>query len=166
MSSFQNKVVWITGASSGIGEAIAMAFAKEGAKLVLTARRPEELERVKEQTGLPSHEVLILPMDVTQFDHAQKSADQIISHFGRIDIMVHNAGVSQRSYIQDTSFEVYQQLMNVNFFSSVAITKAVLPYMVKQQSGHFIVVSSVAGKIGTIMRSGYNAAKHALQGFL
>lgn len=165
MNSFQNKLVWITGASSGIGEAIAMAFAKEGAKLVLTARRPEELERVKEQTGLPSQDVFILPMDVTQFDNAQKAADQIISHFGRIDIMVHNAGVSQRSYIQDTSFEVYQQLMNVNFFSTVAITKAVLPYMVKQQSGHFIVISSVAGKIGTIMRSGYNAAKHALQGF-
>jgi short-subunit dehydrogenase len=165
MESFKNKVVWITGASSGIGEAIALAFAKEGAKLVLTARREDELQRVKQLTGLPDQDVLVLPMDVTQFDKAKGAAEQIVAYFQRIDIMVHNAGVSQRSYVNDTDLDVYQRLMDVNFFSTVAITKAVLPYMVQQQSGHFIVISSVAGKIGTIMRSGYNAAKHALQGF-
>lgn len=165
MTNFKNKVVWITGASSGIGEALAMAFAKEGARLVLTARREEELDRVKKQTSLPDSDVLVLPMDVTQLDQAKPAAEKVIAHFERIDIMVHNAGVSQRSYINDTELEVYQNLMNVNFFSTVAITKAVLPYMIAQQSGHFIVMSSVAGKIGTIMRSGYNAAKHALQGF-
>lgn len=165
MESFQDKVVWITGASSGIGEALALAFAKEGAKLVLTARREDELQRVKQLTGLPDQNVLVLPMDVTQFDKAKGAAEQVIAHFQRIDIMVHNAGVSQRSYVTDTDFDVYQKLMNVNFFSTVAITKAILPYMIQQKSGHFIVISSVAGKIGTIMRSGYNAAKHALQGF-
>jgi len=165
MENFQNKVVWITGASSGIGEAITLAFAKEGAKLVLTARRQEELQRVKQLTGLPDSSVLILPMDVTDFDKAQPAAERIINTFGRIDVMVHNAGVSQRSYIVDTDFDVYRKLMDVDFYSTVAITKAVLPYMIKQQSGHFIVISSVAGKIGTIMRSGYNAAKHALHGF-
>lgn len=165
MNSFKDKVVWITGASSGIGEAMAMAFANEGAKLVLTARREEELQRVKIKTGLPDAAVLVLPMDVTQFEKAKPAAEQVISYFGRIDIMVHNAGVSQRSYIKDTDLEVYQMLMNVNFYSTVAITKAILPYMIQQKSGHFIVISSVAGKIGTIMRSGYNAAKHALQGF-
>ncbi|GGN01161.1 oxidoreductase [Dyadobacter beijingensis] len=165
MTNFKDKVVWITGASSGIGEALTMAFAREGAKLVLTARRREELERVKQQTALPARDVLILPMDVTQFDQAKPATDEVIAHFGRIDIMVHNAGVSQRSYINDTDLEVYQSLMNVNFFSTVALTKAVLPHMIARQSGHFIVMSSVAGKIGTIMRSGYNAAKHALQGF-
>ncbi|NIJ53293.1 SDR family oxidoreductase [Dyadobacter arcticus] len=165
MENFKDKVVWITGASSGIGEALAMAFAKEGAKLVLTARRQDELERVKKSTGLPDGSVLILPMDVTEFENAESAATQVISRFERIDIMVHNAGVSQRSYIRDTSLEVYQQLMNVDFFSTVALTKAVLPYMMQQKSGHFIVMSSVAGKIGTIMRSGYNAAKHALHGF-
>lgn len=142
-----------------------MAFAKEGAKLVLTARRREELERVKLQTALPDADVLVLPLDVTQFEHAGPAAEQVIAHFGKIDVMVHNAGVSQRSYIHDTDLEVYQSLMNVNFFSTVALTKAVLPHMIARQSGHFIVMSSVAGKIGTIMRSGYNAAKHALQGF-
>lgn len=165
MTNFKDKVVWITGASSGIGEALAMAFAKEGSRLVLTARRAEELERVKKQTALPDADVLVLPMDVTRFDQAKPAAERLIAHFGRIDIMVHNAGVSQRSYIDDTEMEVYQSLMNVNFFSTVAITKAILPYMIAQKSGHFIVMSSVAGKIGTIMRSGYNAAKHALQGF-
>ncbi|MCE6990221.1 SDR family oxidoreductase [Dyadobacter sp. CY323] len=165
MDFYKDKVVWITGASSGIGEALAIAFAKEQAKLVLTARRTEELERVKNLTGLPDSSVLILPMDVTELDQAENAARQIITHFGRIDIMVHNAGVSQRSYIKDTSMEVYQQLMTIDFFSTVAITKAVLPYMIAQKSGHFIVMSSVAGKIGTIMRSGYNAAKHALHGF-
>ena len=165
MENFQNKVVWITGASSGIGEAITLAFAKEGAKLVLTARRQEEIQRVKQLTGLPDSSVLILPMDVTDFDKAQPAAELIINTFGRIDVMVHNAGVSQRSYIVDTDFDVYRKLMDVDFYSTVAITKAVLPYMIKQQGGHFIVISSVAGKIGTIMRSGYNAAKHALHGF-
>ncbi|TDE18341.1 SDR family oxidoreductase [Dyadobacter psychrotolerans] len=165
METFQNKVVWITGASSGIGEAITLAFAKEGAKLVLTARRQEELHRVKQLTGLPDSSILILPMDVTDFDKAKPAADLIIETFGRIDIMVHNAGVSQRSYIIDTDLDVYRKLMDVDFYSTVAITKAVLPYMIKQKSGHFIVISSVAGKIGTIMRSGYNAAKHALHGF-
>jgi NADP-dependent 3-hydroxy acid dehydrogenase YdfG len=165
MKTFQDKVIWITGASSGIGEAITLAFAKEGAKLVLTSRRSEELLRVKQLTGLPDSSVLILPMDVTDFDKAQPAADLIIRTFGRIDIMVHNAGVSQRSYIVDTDLDVYRKLMDVDFYSTVAITKAVLPYMIKQQGGHFIVISSVAGKIGTIMRSGYNAAKHALHGF-
>jgi short-subunit dehydrogenase len=165
MQSFENKVVWITGASAGIGEALSLAFAREGAKLVLTARREEELIRVKRSTGLPESSVLILPFDVTEFDKADEAVAQIIAQFGQIDMMVHNAGVSQRSYIKDTELSVYQKLMDVDFFSTVAITKAVLPHMIRQQSGHFIIISSVAGKIGTIMRSGYNAAKHALQGF-
>jgi short-subunit dehydrogenase len=165
MNSFENKVVWITGASSGIGEALALAFAKEKAKLVLTARREEELLRVKKATGLPDADVLVLPFDVTEFDNATRATDQIIAKFARIDVMVHNAGVSQRSYIKDTDLDVYKRIMDVDFYSTVAITKAILPHMIAQQSGHFIVISSVAGKIGTIMRSGYNAAKHALHGF-
>ncbi|WP_247231854.1 SDR family oxidoreductase [Telluribacter sp. SYSU D00476] len=165
MSTFKDKVVWITGASSGIGEALALALAEEGALLVLTARRMEELDRVKKLTGLPERDVLVLPMDVTQFDEAAPAAGKVIQYFQRIDYMVHNAGVSQRSYVKDTSLEVYRHLMDVDFFSTVALTKAVLPYMLHQQGGHFVVISSVAGKVGTPMRSGYNAAKHALHGF-
>ncbi|WP_439557678.1 SDR family oxidoreductase [Dyadobacter sp.] len=165
MDNFKNKVVWITGASSGIGEALAMEFASQGARLVLTSRRREELERVKKATGLPEHDVLVLPMDVTELDKASSAAQQVIDRFQRIDIMVHNAGVSQRSYIRETDLDVYKKIMEIDFFSTVALTKAVLPFMTQQKSGHFIVISSVAGKIGTIMRSGYNAAKHALHGF-
>ncbi|GHB77921.1 SDR family oxidoreductase [Persicitalea jodogahamensis] len=162
---FADKVVWITGASSGIGEALALELARQGAKLVLSARRADELERVKAATTLPADNVLVLPMDVTDFGLAPVSAAKVIARFGRIDMMVHNAGISQRSFVKDTSLEVYQKLMDVDFFSTVALTKAVLPYMTRQKSGHFIVISSVAGKVGTPMRSGYNAAKHALHGF-
>ncbi len=162
---FTNKIAWITGASSGIGEALALELARQGAKLVLSARRTEELERVKAATGLTDDQVMVLPMDVTDFDLAPAKAAEVVARFGRIDIMVHNAGVSQRSFVKDTSLDVYQKLMDVDFFSTVALTKAVLPYMTQQKNGQFIVISSVAGKVGTPMRSGYNAAKHALHGF-
>ncbi len=165
MKNIAQKVIWITGASSGIGEQLAMGFAKEGAKLVLSARRMAELERVKLNTKLDDSDILVLPLDVTDFSAAVPACKKVIEKFGRIDIMVHNAGVSQRSYINDTDFDVYKKLMDVNFYSTVALTKAVLPFMISQNEGHFIVMSSVAGKIGTIMRSGYNAAKHALHGF-
>lgn len=162
---FHQKVVWITGASSGIGEALALELAQAGASLILSARRVEELERVKQSTQLPPERVMVLPMDVTHFELATEKAAEIVARFGRIDIMVHNAGVSQRSFVRDTPLDVYQRIMDVDFFSTVALTKAVLPYMNSQKSGQFIVISSVAGKVGTPMRSGYNAAKHALHGF-
>jgi short-subunit dehydrogenase len=163
--NFTNKVVWITGASSGIGEALAVAFAQKGAKLVLSARRKEELERVKLMLKISDDQVLVLPMDVTDFGKAELLTQQVIAHFGQIDYMVHNAGISQRGAVQGTSLDVYQRLMDVNFFSTVALTKAILPFMQAQKSGHFVVISSVAGKVGTLMRSGYNASKHALHGF-
>ena len=162
---YQDKVVWITGASSGIGEALAMAFAAQQAKLVLSARRAGELERVQVATGLPADRVYVLPLDVTDYEACGTATEQVIGQFGRVDVMVHNAGISQRSYVHDTELSVYQRLLEVNFLSTVALTKAVLPYMKQQKSGQFIVISSVAGKVGTIMRSGYNAAKHALHGF-
>jgi NADP-dependent 3-hydroxy acid dehydrogenase YdfG len=165
MKTFQDQVVWITGASSGIGEALALELARQGARLVLSARRTHELERVRKATGLPDDRVLVLPLDVTDFAAAVPATERVLGYFQRIDCVVHNAGVSQRSYVKDTDLEVYRQLMDVDFFSTVALTKAVLPHMLRQQSGHFIVISSVAGKIGTLMRSGYNAAKHALHGF-
>lgn len=162
---YKGKVVWITGASAGIGEALVKAFAREGARVVLTARRAEELERVRNEAGLSEERSLVLPADVTLFENAPDLAARVLAKFGQIDVVVHNAGVSQRSYIHNTDFSVYRKLMDINFYSTVAITKAVLPFMIKQQAGHFIVISSVAGKIGTIMRSGYCASKHALHGF-
>lgn len=161
---FKNKVVWITGASSGIGEHLAYAFAQRGAKLALTARNLEALEKVKNKIGKDA-EVLIFNMDVTNFDAAPDAAKKIAEHFGRIDILVNNAGISQRALVKDTLLEVDKKIMDVNFLGTVAITKAVLPYMLHRQSGQIVVMSSLMGKFSTALRSSYAASKHALHGF-
>ena len=163
---FSNSVIWITGASSGIGEAIALELGRStNVKLILAARRVNELQRVANQTGLPQSDVLVLPMDMTDTDSLPAHVETVIARFGRIDYVFQNAGITQRSNVVDTDFSVYQRLMNVNFFGVVALTKAILPIMLAQGSGHFIVTSSVAGKLGTKQRSGYCASKHALHGF-
>lgn len=162
--SFSGKVVWITGASSGIGEALAYACSKEGAKLVLSARREAELERVKQQCTDPGS-VLVLPLDLADHDSMPANIEVALSHFGGVDIMVHNAGLSQRSLVIETSVDVDRKLMEVDYLGTVALTKALLPSMIKNGGGHFVVVSSLVGKFGSPMRSGYAAAKHALHGF-
>lgn len=162
---FNNKVVWITGASSGIGEALAIECAKAGANLVLSARRESELLRVQKASSLNSDKCLVLPMDMEKLDEIPGKLNQVIAHFGTIDYVFHNAGISQRSLVKDTAMEITEKVMNVNFISVVALTKAVLPYFLNKKSGHFIVTSSLVGKFGTPMRSAYSASKHALHGF-
>lgn len=165
MINLKNKTVWITGASSGIGEALAYQFSKEGAKLVLSARRESELQRVARATGLSEKDVLVLPMDMLEFEHFPAKIQTVIEYFGQIDFIVQNAGISQRSYVKDTKFQVYRDLMELDFFSIVAFTQSLLPYLIEQKSSHFIVISSIAGKIGVPLRGGYGAAKHAIIGF-
>lgn len=165
MTTVKNKTVWITGASSGIGEALAYQFAKEGAKLVLSARRESELQRVANATGLSEKDILVLPMDMLEFEHFPAKVHAVLAHFGKIDFVVQNAGITQRSYVKDTKFQVYRDIMELDFFSTVAFTQAVLPFMTERKAGHFVVISSVAGKIGVPLRSGYCAAKHALIAF-
>lgn len=165
MNMFKNKVIWITGASSGIGEALAKAFASEGAKLILSSRRKEELERVKNQLGLPDTDVLILPLDLADTSNIKEHTQKVIDTFKRIDILVCNGGISQRSWVKDTPIEIDRKLMEINFFGTIALTKSVLPYMIKQQSGNIVVTSSIAGKFGFYLRSTYSASKHALHGF-
>ena len=165
MGFLDNKVVWITGASAGIGEATAHQIAKEGGKLVLSARRVEELDRVERELGLSEADVLVLPMDVTDVGSFEGLAKQVIGKFGRIDVLFNNAGISQRGDVLGTSMDVYQKLFDVNFFGVVALTKVVLPYMIAQKSGQIAVTSSLSGKLGTPKRSGYCATKHALHGF-
>ncbi len=158
---FHNKVVWITGASSGIGEALAYAFAAEGALLVLSARREEELQRVAKACG----NAYVLPFDMLSVaEHADRVQD-VINTYGRIDYLVLNAGVSQRSFVKDTTFDVYRRLFEVNFFSIVSLTQAVLPIFSAQKSGVFVPIASVAGRISTPRRAAYGATKHALIGF-
>ncbi len=161
---FREKVVWITGASSGIGEALAYAFSREGAHLVLSARRQEQLEQVRDRcTG--DGKVLILPFDITHTECHPTMVGAVIEHFGRVDILVNNAGISQRSLAQETRLEVDRRIMEVNFFGVISLTKATLPFMLQRGSGHLVVISSLLGKFGIPLRSAYCASKHALHGF-
>jgi len=165
MKTLKDKTVWITGASSGIGESLAIICAREGANLVLTARREEELRRVALKTGLPDESILILPADLYRFEQANSLTDQVMARFGRIDVLFNNAGISSRALAVESPIEIDRKVMDIDYFSVVALTKAVLPVMIKQKSGHLVVTSSVMGKIGTPLRSAYAAAKHALHGF-
>ena len=162
---FKNKVVWITGASSGIGEAMVHGFAKRGAKIVLSARREEELIRVQQEANLMDENTLILPFDVENYQQAPEKVAAIMAKFGKIDVLMNNAGISNRGSVIDNSISVYTKIFDINVFSVIAITKAVLPVMIAQKSGFITATSSVAGKLGTPMRSAYAATKHALHGF-
>jgi len=165
MNEFKDKVIWITGASSGIGEALALEFAKREARLILSSRREEELGRVAALTGLPELDLMILPFDLANTSNASGLTAQIMNKFGRIDILINNGGMSQRGEAIETSLEIDRRLMEVNYFSYVSLTKAVLPYMKRQKAGQIIVISSIAGKFGFFLRTSYSAAKHALHGF-
>ena len=163
-----SQTVWITGASSGIGEALALRFAREGACLVLSARRQDELERVAgrcREAGLPADQILVLPLDVTDWSALPGAVQSVLDSFGAVDLLVNNAGVSQRSLCKDTEMAVYQKLMDVDVMGQIALTKAVLPHMLERGVGHMAVTASVAGKVGVPMRTGYCAAKHAVMGF-
>ena len=166
-SFFEGKVVWITGSSSGLGEALALECAKEKAKLVISARRESELQRVKKDCAkfISEENILILPLDVSELSDPNAEVQKVIQKFGRIDILVNNAGVVQRSYVIDTPIELERKMMEVNYFGPVVLSKAVLPGMRKQGSGHILAVSSVMGKMGFPGRSTYSAAKHALHGY-
>lgn len=165
MKNLNNKVIWITGASSGIGEELTKQFAQEGAKLVLSARRESELLRVQHSANLTDNQVLILPMDMLEMDSFPDKFQQIIARFGGVDVMVYNAGISQRTLFSEMSDQDAQRLMDTNFTSVVALTRVVLTHFIQKKSGSFLVTSSVSGKIGTPYRTMYCASKHALQGF-
>lgn len=159
-----DQVIWITGASSGIGEALALDLARRGAKLVISARRADRLEALRLRCPDPAR-VAVLPLDVSEGDRAAEHARAALASFGRVDTMVHNAGITQRSRVTDTELSVDRRIMEVNYFGVVALTKALLPSMIGQRRGHFVVVSSVVGYVGTPERSAYAASKHALHGF-
>ncbi len=162
------SVVWITGASSGIGEALAKQYAQLGHQLVLSARREAELERVKQacvSQGAHSSDIFVLPLDVTEHESMPEKVFAVTGHFKTIDVLINNAGISQRSLCLDTDLSVYKTLLDVDVLGQIALTKQVLPVMVKQGSGHIAVTSSVAGKVGVKLRTGYCAAKHAVMGF-
>lgn len=160
-----NKIIWITGASSGIGEALVNECAKHRAKLILSSRREEELKRVVKQANLKEGDYLILPFDLSDTSKAVEYVKQIINTFGAIDILINNGGQSQRAEAIATSTETERLLFEINYFSAINLTKAVLPLMLKNGSGKIVIISSIAGKFGFYLRSSYSAAKHALHGY-
>lgn len=165
---FRDKVVWITGASSGIGAALAREFANAGASLVLTGRREEELLRVRGallNLGIAESSVFVHELDVTDHAAIPGVLEAVLGHFGHIDMLINNAGISQRSLCQDTDMRVYRRLFEVNVMGPIALTQAVLPHMLARKSGHIVATASVAGKVAAPYRSGYSATKHAVIGF-
>jgi short-subunit dehydrogenase len=172
LSYFSNKTVWITGASSGIGEALTYELVKQGAKVIISARREEELKRVQQQARpngssgqAGASNVYVLPLDLEAADSFPAKVQEAIGAFAQIDLMIHNGGISQRSKVKDTLPAVQRKVMEVDYFSYIELTRLLLPHMQQRKTGHIIAISSVMGKIGTPMRSAYAAAKHALHGF-
>lgn len=161
---YRERLVWITGASSGIGAELARALAARGARLLLSARQEAALEAVRLSCARPEQHSLV-PLDMLAVDDFAVLARQLEAAHGPIDMLVLNAGVAQRSWAHDTALAVDRQLMAVNFLGPVALAKAVLPGMLERGQGRLVVVSSVMGKVGTPRRSGYAAAKHALHGY-
>lgn len=166
MSFFTNKVVWITGASSGIGEALTYHLAHEGARLILSARRKEELERVKGNCPAGAQaNIRVLPLDLSLAETLQLSTEAAVQIFGHIDILINNGGISQRSLAKETNMEVDRRIMEVDYFGNMALSKYLIPHFIQRKEGHYVVITSVLGMIGTPYRSAYAAAKHALHGF-
>ncbi len=162
--SYVNKVVWITGASSGIGKALALYLAEQEAKLIISSRKKEDLDKVKQECKRPEN-VYTLDLDLADYANFSQKSQEAIKAFGKVDILVNNGGVSQRSLVKDTAMEVDERIMNINYLGTIALTKAILPHFIENQSGQFVVTTSIVGKIGTPLRSSYAASKHALHGF-
>ncbi len=161
MDNLQGKVVWITGASSGVGKALAYECAAQGAQVILTARRYEELENVR--LSLPESEQHVsIAADITDDAQVETAYQKVLLAKGRIDWLINNAGLSQRALIADTSMQTERAIMELDYFSQVFLTKTVLPTFLAQKSGRIVFVSSVAGLLGTQYRASYSAAKAAI----
>lgn len=157
-------IVWITGASSGIGEALAKEYSAQGATVILSSRRENELKRVSNACAHPEkcHQVVLDLADPESIDSAART---VLDKFGYVDILINNGGISQRSLVVETPMEIDRKIMQIDYFSGVQLTKAMLPSMLKRGKGHIVAISSIVGVFGFPLRSAYSAAKHAMHGF-
>ena len=162
--NLKGKTIWITGASSGIGEALAIELSKNENNLILSARRTDVLSEVKEKLKYPER-AAVLQLDLTDSSSFLEKYEKAKSFFGSIDVLVNNGGISQRAFAHEASLDVDRKVFEVNYFGAIGLTKMVLPEMMSRKSGHIIVISSVVGKFGFPMRTAYSASKHALHGF-
>lgn len=164
MQQIVSKVLWITGASSGIGEALCYELSRMGCRLIISSRNEAMLREVKGRCRYPE-KVKVLPLDLEAREAMPALTEEALLCYGEIHVLIHNAGVSQRSLILNTQMAVYEKLMDVNYLGTIALTKAILPYFINSRQGHFVTVTSLMGKLGSPLRSGYCGAKHALHGF-
>lgn len=162
--NFSDKTIWITGASSGIGKALALALSHQNVKLILSSRKTATLNLVKQQCKNPDF-VKIITLDLEDYTNLQPKATEAIAAFGKVDMLINNGGISQRAFAKDTHISVDKRIMDINYLGTIALTKAILPHFIKNKNGHFVVTTSITGKIGTPLRSSYAASKHALHGF-
>lgn len=160
----KNKVVWITGASSGIGEALVYAYHQLGATVIISSRQVDELQRVRANCGNGDN-IQILSLDLGEHGTLPQKAKEAVSIFGAVDMLINSGGISQRSLGLETDLSVEQRLMNVNFWGTVILSKAVIPQMNHRGGGCIVCISSLVGKFGTRYRSAYAASKHALHGY-
>ncbi len=159
--NFSGQVAWITGASSGIGAALAKALSKQGARLVLSGRNVAALEAVAAECA----GALVLPFEITDMAAIAPAVEQAWEWSGGIDILINNAGISQRSLAIDTSYAVYDRIIGVDLLAPIALTQAILPRMAARGSGRLVMISSIAGKVGVPLRTAYSAAKFGLIGY-
>ncbi|MEO9967726.1 MAG: SDR family NAD(P)-dependent oxidoreductase [Reichenbachiella sp.] len=164
MKYFENRTIWVTGASSGIGEGLVQHLSKIKCNLIISARRKEELDRVKSENQHLAH-IEVLPLDLADGPSLEAKVREAEAIFGGVDILFNNGGISQRDKVINTSMEVQRQIMEVNYFGTIALSKYVLPGMLERGFGHHVAVTSAVGIISTPLRSGYSASKHAVHGF-
>ena len=166
MVDYRNKVVWITGSSSGIGKATAYRFAKAGARLIVTALEADLLEKVVERCKeLGAPDAKALPFDLSQLEQLDNLAEEAWNTFGQIDLFYNNAGISQRGTTIETEMRVIRKVMDIDYYAPVILTKNILPRMIACGGGQLLVTTSIAGLFGFPMRCAYSSAKHALYGF-
>jgi dehydrogenase/reductase SDR family protein 7B len=162
---FENKVVWITGASSGIGEALVYQFVRNGARVIASSNDLSGLQRVREACKERSVMVTCVPFDLSETSGIDDIVNQQFNSFGKIDFLLNIGGISQRARIDETPLWLDRKIFEINYFGTIALTKAVLPYMIRQKSGHILATSSISGRFGFPLRSAYSASKQALHGF-
>jgi short-subunit dehydrogenase len=162
---FTGKKVWISGGSSGIGEALVHEFVKRGAEVIASSNDLPGLERVKASCSELSEMVTCLTLDLSQTSEIEKIVAGQLGEDGRIDYLLNIAGVSQRARIEETPLWLDRKIFEINYFGTIALTKAILPYMIKRKSGHVLATSSISGRFGFPLRSAYSASKQAIHGF-
>ncbi|HVN58567.1 MAG TPA: SDR family NAD(P)-dependent oxidoreductase [Bacteroidales bacterium] len=165
-NKFKGKVIWITGASSGMGEALVHRFMDYGATVIASSNEPDELKRVSSACNRKAGRLISAPFDLSDTSGIKQLVDNQLSAAGRIDYLVSMGGISQRSTVEETPLWLDRKIMEINYFGTIALVKAVLPWMIRQKSGHILATSSISGRFGFPLRSAYSASKQALHGFI